>query len=160
MRGISGIYLMGTTVLFLYLSHFCPSSCTKKFIFFTLIKVKNTKLPLVLLQFFLFSAVKLISQQSEHPSRTGRRTVTALTFNVSSWMAGTQNLPGRQVHCCSQGADSRRPWDLLETAICWTGGTKEGLQIFSREEYSISLELPHFIHVWSRWHYVETVAEA
>lgn len=62
------------------------------------------------------------------PSSTGSRAVTALTFNVSSWMAGTQNLPGRARHC-SKAGDSVRPRDLLETSICLTrADRREGLQ--------------------------------
>lgn len=45
--------------------------------------------------------------------------MTALTFSVSSWTAGTQNLPGRARHCSEVG-DSVRPQDLLETSICLT----------------------------------------
>lgn len=58
------------------------------------------------------------------PSGTGSQAVTALTFNASPWMAGTQNLPGR-AHRRSKAGDLLRPRDLLETSICLSRGTGE-----------------------------------
>lgn len=90
------------------------------------------KLSLVLLQLLLLSTrIFQRTRKAERtvcPSSTGSRAVTALTFNVSSRMAGTQNLPGRARHC-SKAGDSVRPRDLLETSICLTrADRREGLQ--------------------------------
>lgn len=63
------------------------------------------------------------------PIGPGCRPATALTFNVSCWKGGTENLPGR-THRCSTAGDLLRPQDLLETSICpsrGTGGREDNL---------------------------------
>lgn len=59
--------------------------------------------------------------------------MTVLIFNLSSWITGTQNLPGR-AHHSSKAGDLLRPQDLLETSICLSRGTGERVYNLARSK--------------------------